>query len=883
MIRLTLTQMRLNAGRLNAAGIAVVLGTAFVAATLLSGELLKTTMYQAVSASYRGADVVVTKADVPASMLTTVRRLPQLDGADASDATTVELMAGPRSDVPSVASLPTTPALRTTRATSGRLPSDGGEIALSADLAARLWLAVGDRATVRTQSWPEEGDRPVPHEAAVTVVGILAPATGFGLSPDAVADPDDVRRWLREQGDAGRISRIVAHAAPGVSPETARDAVAALPGWGGAVIRTGEQQTLADTRELTRDVDVMAAGLLAFAAVALFVAGLVITNTFQVLVAQRTRMLALLRCTGATRKQIRRSVLFEAVVLGSATSLAGLITGTALVNAAAAVLSRMDLQVDVPGAVAPSLASVLVPLVVGVVVTVLAALSPARAATRVSPVAALRPAPTSSLRARACVVRLVLVLLMVAAGAALLALGVAMTSREKDASGLVPALAGGALSFLGVLVGGSVFLPRLVGLTGRLAGRWGGVPTRIATANAVRNPRRTATTSAALLIGVTLVATMSTGAAVLTATLNRELDSHFPVDVMVGFEPYGPAVDAAPPATPVPAAVAPAAARVDGVADSALLNGGQVRLSGWSGQPRTATTASDPEYDPDAAARASAIQAAGTAWVTVQAIDPARATATLRNRSGTAGLAPGSVVVPSRIAGLVGVRGGDALTLAADGRSAQLRAVVTDLSWDALLVTPADLRTVLPKASPGVLWLRLDPAADARTTVRDLQEAVVSATGSQLSVPVAGLAVERAVYEQVIHTLLLIFTGLLGVAVVIAGIGVANTLSLSVIERTRESAVLRALGLTRRQLRVMLAVEGTLIAGIGAVVGIGLGVVFGWAGAASVIGGVYHPALVLPVGELALLLAGGVLAGLVASALPGRRAARTAPVAALAE
>jgi putative ABC transport system permease protein len=465
----------------------------------------------------------------------------------------------------------------------------------------------------------------------------------------------------------------VAHAAPGVSPETARDAVAALPGWDVAVIRTGEQQTRADTRELTQDVDVMAAGLLAFAAVALFVAGLVITNTFQVLVAQRTRMLALLRCTGATRRQIRRSVLFEAAVLGSATSLAGLVTATALVNAAAAVLSRRDLQVDVPGAVAPSPASVLVPLVLGVLVTVLAALSPARAAARVSPVAALRPAPTSSLRARAGVVRLVLVLLMVTAGAALLALGVVMTSRSKDAGGLLPALAGGALAFLGVLVGGSVFLPRLVGLTGRLAGRWGGVPTRIATANAVRNPRRTATTSAALLIGVTLVATMTTGAAVLTTTLARELDTRLPVDVMVGFEPYRPAVEAAPPATPVPAAVAPAAAGVEGVAESALLNGGQVRLSGWSGKPRTATTASDPEHDAD----------------------------------------PGSDADP--------------------------------------------------------------------------------------------------------------------------------------------------------------------------IVGIGLGVVFGWAGAASVIGGVYHPALVLPVGELALLLAGGVLAGLVASALPGRRAARTPPVAALAE
>jgi putative ABC transport system permease protein len=884
MLRLTLTQMRLAAGRLAAAGIAVVLGTAFVAATLLAGDLLKATMYEAVSASYKGADVVVNGADAPLSSLATVRALKELDGADVKSTIMVDLVAGSRADSVTVNPLETTPALRTARARTGRLPAATGEIAISKDLADRLRLSVGDRLVARTQSWSSGSDRPVTFTSPLSLVGITSPATGFAPSSDAAASPPDVTRWQHEQGGEANIGTLVAHAAPGVTPERARAAVAAavaaLPGWKDATIRTGQEQTVEDTNRLTRDVDVLSAGLLAFAAVALFVAGLVITNTFQVLVAQRTRALALLRCVGATRKQVRRSVLLEALLLGSATSLTGLVVGIGLISAAAAVLSRMDLAVTVPSTVRPGLASLAIPPAVGILVTLLAALSPARAATRVSPVAALRPAAPLALRSRASVIRLVLTGLLLVSGAGLLLLGVSISSSGRNAEGLLPAIAGGALSFLGVLIGGTLFIPRLVGLIGAVAGRFGGVPARLAAANAVRNPRRTATTSAALLIGVTLVATVSTGAAVLRATLNRELDTRFPVDVMVGDQPQQPSTQSwSAPARMTPT-VPGAVAKVPGVADAALLSGGQVELRGWTGTPQNPVSKNS--FD-GGGVDVAAIATAGKAWVSVQAVDPARASATLRFPSGATGLAAGTVIVPRQVATWLGVRDGDRLKLTADGRTLPARAVVTDLRWDGVLVTPGDLRTVLPDAGPTLLWLRLDPTANAKATVRAISDTVVSTTGSQFSVPVAGLAVERAAFEQAIDTLLLIVTGLLAVAVVIALIGVANTLSLSVIERSRESAVLRALGLTRRQLRAMLAVEGALIAGIGALVGIGLGLVFGWAGAASVIGGAFRPTLAVPFGQFALLLAGGILAGLLASALPGRRAARTPPVAALAE
>jgi putative ABC transport system permease protein len=173
--------------------------------------------------------------------------------------------------------------------------------------------------------------------------------------------------------------------------------------------------------------------------------------------------------------------------------------------------------------------------------------------------------------------------------------------------------------------------------------------------------------------------------------------------------------------------------------------------------------------------------------------------------------------------------------------------------------------------------VRLGPDADPAAVVPAIQDAL-----ADTPVQVVGAAVERAMYESVIDTLLAVVVGLLAVAVLIALIGVANTLSLSVIERRRESATLRVIGLSRRRLRATLAIEGVLIAGVGGALGIVLGVLYGWAGAATVLGVVGDVRLDVPWGDLAIVLAVSVTAGLLASVLPGRAAARTSPVAALA-
>jgi putative ABC transport system permease protein len=194
-------------------------------------------------------------------------------------------------------------------------------------------------------------------------------------------------------------------------------------------------------------------------------------------------------------------------------------------------------------------------------------------------------------------------------------------------------------------------------------------------------------------------------------------------------------------------------------------------------------------------------------------------------------------------------------------------------------VTPGTLDAIAADAPVTTAWVSLASVNDAGSVVPAIQDALAEST---LPIDVSGAAVERAMYQRVVDTILGIVVGLLAVAVVIALIGVANTLSLSVIERRRESATLRAIGLSRSQLRWMLAIEGMLIAGVGALLGIVLGVLYGWAGASATLAVMGEVSLAVPWRDVALVLVVALVAGLLASVIPGRSAARTSPVEALA-
>lgn len=856
MLRLTLAQMRRSLGRLTAAAVAIAIGTAFLATTLLAGNIMTRTGYDAVTATYADADVVV-QGDVTDDQLDALRALPGVEAAEVLAPTGFEVRRGGESRYQLMLPTSSDARLSSLVVDDGAAPTRSGQVALPPATAKALGVGVGDHVQVR-YSVPDPAEtsddgttdevwRSVDEDVVVTGIA-TDPADAWSQSGGVgLVTPDDAVRWSGAGSLLELGSETLVAARPGVSTQALRDQVAPLVPGGEAL--TKDQAAAQSVEEFSDGGNVLVTVVLGFASVALLVAALVIANTFQVLVAQRTRTLALLRCVGAGKGQLRRSVLLEAAILGSVASLAGLVLGAALAQAALLVLGRLDLGVPLPDTIQVTVPVVVLPLLVGTVVTVLASLVPAREATRVSPMAALRPADAPAVGARAGRVRLAIALLLMLGGFAVMVL-TAVVARTGGAD--VTLLLGvgtlaGALSFVGVLVGAVFWVPKVVSFAGRALGRTG-TSARLAAANTVRNPRRTAATSAALLIGVTLVAMMSTGAASARVSLAQELDEHYPVDLTI---------DAGVPdgdATLTPD-VADAVADVAGV-DTVL-------------EMRTAPVK------------------IGENWYTVAApADGASVSGVLADPRTVGNLTDGTLLLPKIQGEPASNDVQDATAYASNwddsvpaegGTTVALRPVTTDLGGLYSLVTPATLDALDPHAPVSMVWVRLEPDADAALVLQDVRAALPDTAAE-----VSSAGAQRATYERVVDTLLAVVVGLLGVAVVIALIGVANTLSLSVLERRRESATLRAIGLSRRQLRWMLAVEGMLIAGVGAVLGAGLGLLYGWAGSVVLFGEIGDVVLVVPWLDLAIVLVVALGAGLLASVLPGRAAARTSPVAALA-
>ena len=873
MIRLALAQMRRSLPRLVSAGIAILIGTAFVAATLVAGNVITRTSHDAISASLADADLVVLGSEIPTDALTAVRAVPGVAAADGQVEVWSEVRSAGEMAYPRITARASDPRLEAQAITTGSLPERPGEVALPEPLAERLDVGVGEPLTLARQYWDDETEQVVDASEQLTVVGLTDdPMGAFAQTEGAViAAPADVVRWIEQDWGTVTYDTLVVALTDGADVKSTRQDVATSLEAADTYARVLTTQERVDElmAEFTGDAGALTAIVLGFAAVALLVAALVVANTFQVLVAQRTRTLALLRCVGADKAQIRRSVLVEATVLGVVASAAGLATGLLLAQGTLVVIGNASPDAPLPSAVPVSASVVLVPMLVGTLVTLVAALSPARAATRVAPLEALRPAEQPAGGLRASRGRIVLAALLVIGGGLMLAGGVAVSTVGGGVLlGLPLGILGGALSFVGVVVGAVLWIPRVVSATGGLL-RSSGPSARLAAANTLRNPRRTAATSAALLIGVTLLAMMSTGAASARATLGRELASQFPVDVLVVDQDVSQLQDATPLLTP---AVVEQLAAVEGVA---------------AAEPTTSLTATVTH------------DGSVVTWEDLRVLSPERAQVVLRDDRHAAGLSDDTVVVAHHIARSLGIEDGDELTFAAgdlgsddlmltapdgglelaaaEGTTQVTRtAVVTDFPAG-MLVTPATLAAMGVDQPSNEVWLRLSDDESVVATMDAIQEQL-----ADVPVLVMGAALERVAFEGIIDTLLAIVVGLLAAAVVIALIGVANTLSLSVIERRRESATLRAIGLTRGQLRASLAIEGCLIAGVGALLGSGLGLAYGWAGSLTVLGPVGEVALAVPWKDLGIALVVAVVAGLLASVLPARSAVRTSPVEALA-
>jgi putative ABC transport system permease protein len=467
---------------------------------------------------------------------------------------------------------------------------------------------------------------------------------------------------------------------------------------------------------------------------------------------------------------------------------------------------------------------------VGVAVTLLAAVVPARRATKVAPLAALRPEAAPAAATKAGVLRLVLGFLLLAGGGLLLATG------AKQHQVLV-GVAGGAISFLGILAIGSLLVPALIRVIGALPARGGGVPARLAVANAVRNPRRTAATTSALLIGVTLISLTCVGIASVRKTFDVSMDGQYPVDLMV--TTYN---------EKMPANAEQQLRDVKGITKVVPISTVTMKSAGQE--------------------------------VRVTGIDPGAAGSVIHNPELVNELSPGTALLDRPTMTMLNVENGAPLTIVSGQHKLTMK-VQRAAGLGPITLTSADLTKLAPSAAVTGFWLASDPKADGSEVIDTLQQSIP--TVKELSVE-GGLA-ERTSYTKIFDVLLIVGIGLLGVSVLIALVGVGNTLSLSVLERTRENALLRAMGLSRRQLRGMLAVESLLMALVAAGLGIVLGLIYGWTGTSALMGGQTVEGGVeyaVPGTLLIAIAAIAAVAGLLASVLPARRAAKVAPAGALA-
>lgn len=891
MLRVVRSQLRRHPGRYLATAVAVALGAGFVAVALLFTATLNRTLGDALTTELVGSDVVVGAPRVTAganrvdpSLVDDIAATPGVAAAAGLQTAAAQAALPKLGTTPLAVGLVADDSrLQWQHLSAGAYPTGAGQVLLDSETAARTGLGVGSvirlGRSADTAAAPAAGTPAVaPVTVPVRVSGIVDLGSSLAYSPPAVfVRTADARTAGLVQG----YYRVSVAGDGSVSQEVLRDRVAAVVdssfAGDGLVTRTIAGQRAAAIEAVSFGTDILGGFLLGFAAISIVVAGLVIANTFAVLLAQRRRELALLRCVGADRRQVLGSVLGEAGVLGVVSGLVGL--GGALAVTAAAV--RIVNAIGVPVVVSPvqvTPVAIIAPLLVGALVTVVAAVGPARAATRITPIAALRPetavvAGSASGRRRALAG-----LLLVGAGAGPLAITV---TRRGLAAGGGPGgvglgIVGGLLTFLGVLVAGQLVVPnavRVVGVLTRLLGR---TPGRLAVANALRNPARATATCAALVVGVTLVTLVGTGAATTRATFLAVIEQSDPIDVTATVP--GLSLFAPQPGDPVQVTPAVSAARLTALA----------AVPGLSASTRLTTTTvtlARPGAQVDAGGQGDGVRTGP-----ISATDLGAAARVVRGGL-LDGARPGQLLVaPDRVTRRLGVGNGDTVTMSGPRGTRDLTVRMVPGLPVLALVDTADVSAVTAATLvPTSVWARtaaLDPGGDTGKVpgaVADVQQAGGQPTGSAAALSVGGGALRAGRFLQILDVLLLVVTALLGVAVVIAVLGIGNTLALSVAERRRESALLRSLGLTRTGLRLTVALEAVTLAVVAALVGTVLGIGYGFAGIRALLGQAVDIRFTVPVGQVVALTGAAALAGLLASVLPARRAARTPPAQALAE
>ncbi|MEV8295969.1 ABC transporter permease [Streptomyces rochei] len=843
VVKTSLRNFFAHKGRMALSAVAVLLSVAFVCGTLVFTDTMNTTFDKLFAVS--SADVTVSPKDaeaeddpqngvpesLPASTLETIRSAEGVESAEGAvvsmNVTVVDAdndNVGATSGAPTLAGNWTKNDLRSMEITSGHAPRGPTEAMVDSDTADKHDLKIGDELRTIAQT----GD------FKAKIVGIASfTVTNPGAAVVYFDTPTAQRQLL---GGADRFSQFNVTAASGVTDAQLKQNVTAALEGGSYKVQTAKETSDEGREDVGEFMNVIKYAMLGFAGIAFLVGIFLIINTFSMLVAQRTREIGLMRAIGSSRRQVNRSVLVEALFLGIVGSVLGVAAGVGiavglmkLMSAAGMNLSTDDLTIKT--------ATPVVGLVLGIVVTVLAAYLPARRAGKISPMAALRDAGTPA-DGKAGWIRGLIGLVLTGAGAAAL---FTAGAADKASEGSMMLGAGIVLTLIGFVVIGPLLAGFVVRVISAVLLRAFGPVGRLAERNALRNPRRTGATGAALMIGLALVACLSVVGSSMVASATSELDKTVGADFIVqGNQRIVPQAEKAMQDTP----------GLEHVTRYKVLDATLTSPDGKTDDD--GVTAADPTYAEDV----RRVTTAGE----------------LSAAYGTDAMSVGSDYAEKH-----GVQVGDTISVAfKGGETAKLKvaAITSDdvaIDQGARYISIETMRKYLPAENvpPNMIMFAKAEEGQADQAYAALKKSLDAYPQYQ----VADQTDYKQELKDQVGQLLNMVYGLLALAIIVAVLGVVNTLALSVVERTREIGLMRAIGLSRRQLRRMIRMESVVIALFGALLGLGLGM--GWGATAQKLLALEGlNVLDIPWPTIIGVFIGSAFVGLFAALVPAFRAGR---------
>ncbi|GMR02397.1 MAG: ABC transporter permease [Acidimicrobiia bacterium] len=840
MIRTAFKTVLAHKVRLGLTAVAIVLGVGLVAGTFIFTDTINSQFDGLLDEIYSGIDVSVRAESgdfsagtepFPADVLDAVAEVDGVEIAEGGVASITTQVLEANGDPIGGQGPPIlgfswgeTPSLNPMRIKdgAGRPPAGPGEVALDANTASNAGFETGDMVTVVGFNGPEEFE----------LVGIAS----FGDQDSllgATITMFELEEAKRVFGFGDELSGISVQAKPGVDPDELTKRISSvLPAGVEAVTgRTEQNEQAADINE---GLSFLSIGLLSFAGVSIFVGAFIIQNTFRIIIAQRTRELALLRAVGATGRQVFSMVIVEAFFVGLFASIVGIVVGFGMALAIRGLLNAVGLGIP-PGALVLLPRTVIAGLLVGVILTLLSSLLPARKASRVPPMAALRDdaarTPRRSLHTRAL------------AGSAISGVGVLLLVVGLYTSigrGIVYVGAGAAIAFIGVSVLAPLAAKPLADVIGWPLPRLFGISGYLAKENTKRKPRRTASTASALMVGVALVTFFSVFASSTKASVSETVFELFPADLT--FQSTNQTDPALP--APMSPSLVEELRTYDELSVVSAMQFGEIAIDGDS-QFLGA-------FDPATIERVFALDANG------DAVDELRQ--------------PNSMIVSRSFLEDKGWKVGDAV-IVDYARTGEVETLIagtfeTDDFADLYVSTTTYLAN-FQYVGDGVVFA--NTVGDI--SVADAQEAIAPTVDRFGNVKAQSKSEIVDEAEMQIDQALALFTGLLLFAVIIAVLGIANTLTLSIYERTREIGLLRAVGMVRRQVRRMIRWEAVIVATFGALLGVGIGIVLGWA-VVQALADEGLGAFRIPFSQVILAVVLAAFAGVLAAIWPARKASR---------